>query len=138
MLAQGNNVLSVQNPERLVIKRGTSGEVKLKAELRAGFHVNSNTPSDPFLVPLKLTWANQPLQTEQVTFPKPQLEKYEFSPAPLSVFSGAFDIVTRFRAPANAASGMNILVGKLRYQACNDRECLAPRTLDVHLTVEIQ
>ena len=27
--------------------------------------------------------------------------------------------------------------GKLRYQACNDRECLAPQTLDVALQVNV-
>jgi hypothetical protein len=28
--------------------------------------------------------------------------------------------------------------GKLRYQACNNRECLPPRTVDVGVTLDIQ
>ena len=78
--------------------------------MRAGYHVNSDKPADEFLIPLKLTWAKDPLQTEQIVYPKPQMEKYDFSPTPLSVFSGQFEIVTRFKAAANAPNGPAILL----------------------------
>jgi hypothetical protein len=135
---QGNAVLTLATPDRLTIKRGATGEVRLKAELQPGFHVNSNAPADEFLIPLKLTWAKEPLDVEQIIFPKPQSEKYDFSPNPVSVFSGTFEIVTRFKAPPSAQPGMAILTGKLRYQACNSKECLAPRTLDVRVTADLQ
>ena len=112
--------------------------MKLKAQLRTGFHVNSDKPSEDYLIPLKLTWAKEPLQLEQITYPKPQLEKYDFSLTPLSVFSGNFEIVTRFKAPAAASPGPAMMNGKLRYQACNNKECLPPKTIDVAVTVEIQ
>jgi len=136
--AQGNSVLSVAPPEKLNVKRGASAEVRLKAQLQPGFHVNSNAPADEFLIPLKLTWANQPLQSEQVTYPKPQFEKYAFSPKPVSVFSGNFEIATRFKAPPNANPGLGVMTGKLRFQACNSKECLPPRTIDVRFSVELQ
>ena len=65
------------------------------------------------------------------------MEKYSFSEKPLSVFTGNFQIVTHFKAPANAAPGPATLTGKLRYQACNSSMCLPPKTLDVSLQVEI-
>ena len=99
--------------------------------------MNSNTPSEDYLIPLKLTWAKEPLAAEQVIYPKPQMEKYDFSPTPLSVFSGNFEIVTRFKAPADARNGPAMMTGKLRYQACNNRECLPPRTLDVLVSLDI-
>jgi hypothetical protein len=55
----------------------------------------------------------------------------------LSVFSGDFEIRTRFKVAANAPVGPAVMTGKLRYQACNDRMCLAPKTLDVSLPVEV-
>ncbi len=138
MRAQNSDVLTLATPDRLTIKRGATGEVRLKAELRPGFHVNSNTPADEFLISLRLTWAKEPLDVEQIIFPKPQSEKYDFSPNPVSVFSGNFEIITRFKASASAKPGMAILTGKLRYQACNNKECLAPRTLDVRVTADLQ
>jgi thioredoxin:protein disulfide reductase len=138
LLAQGSVVLNLPAPERLSIKRGATGEVKLKAELRPGYHVNSDKPTDEYLIPLKLTWATEPLQTVQIAYPKPQLEKYSFSPTPLAVYSGSFEITTLFKAPANAKSGPATVTGKLRYQACNNKECLPPRSADVTLNVDVQ
>lgn len=138
MLGQGSGVLSVSPSEKLTIQRGSAADLKLKAQLQPGFHVNSNSPADAYLIPLKLTWDKAPLETEQITYPKPELQKYAFSPNPVSVFSGAFEIVTHFKAPANAAPGLSIMGGKLRYQACNDRECLPPKTIDIRATINIQ
>ena len=73
-----------------------------------------------------------------VEYPKPQMEKYSFSEKPLSVFSGEFEIVTRFKAPAAAPKGPQTLAGKLRYQACTSTMCLPPKTLAVQLQVEIR
>jgi len=136
--AQGNSVLSVAPLEKLVIQRGSTAELKLKVQLQPGFHVNSNTPADEYLIPLKLTWSGEPLTSEQITYPKPELEKYAFSANPVSVFSGTFEIATRFRAPMTANPGLAIIGGKLRYQACNNKECLPPRTIDVRATVMLQ
>ena len=136
--AQTTNVLTIVPSERVVVKRGAEADVKLKLQLKTGYHVNSDKPTDEYLIPFKLTWSAQPLQTEQITYPKPQTEKYEFSLTPLSVFSGNFEIATRFKAPANAAPGPAIMNGKLRYQACNNKECLPPKTIDVSATLDIQ
>ena len=136
--AQNSAVLSVGEVDRPHVKRGDTVMQKLNLSLRAGFHVNSNTPSDEFLIPLKLTWAKGPLASEQITYPDPHLEKSDFAPKPLSVFSGNFQILTRFRAAANADTGMGMMTGKLRYQACNSHECLMPKTIDVQFVVDIQ
>ena len=112
--------------------------MKLKAQLQPGYHVNSNSPADEFLIPLKLTWAKEPLETEQVTYPKPQFEKFAFSPNPVSIFSGTFEIATRFKAPSTASPGLGMMTGKLRFQACNNKECLPPRTIDVRFSIDLQ
>jgi Thiol:disulfide interchange protein DsbD, N-terminal len=120
------------------VKRGTIVTAPVKVRLRQGYHVNSNTPSDDYLIPLRLNWKADPLQPLSILYPKPHMEKYTFSAKPLSVYSGGFEIQTRFRVPAKAPNGPAILDGKLRYQACNDRLCLPPKTIDVPLTVEIE
>ncbi len=131
------NVLTVAPPDKIVAKAGSTAQVKLSAQLRTGYHCNSNTPSDEYLIPLRLTWNPGPLEAAEVVYPKPQMEKYSFSPTPLSVFTGDFEILTRFKVSANATPGLMILPAKLRYQACTDRMCLAPKTVYVSLPVEI-
>jgi thiol:disulfide interchange protein DsbD len=134
----GNDVLSLAPSARLTIHRGDTAEFTLKAELQPGFHVNSNMPGDDYLIPIKLTWNKDPLEAEQVTYPKPQMEKLSFSTNPISVYTGAFEIGTRFKAPSTAMPGMAFMNGKLRYQACNNKECLPPRTVDVRVTLDVQ
>jgi hypothetical protein len=137
LAAQTSGVLSLAPPPKVTARRGASVEAKLTFALRPGFHTNSNTPSEDYLIPLRLTWDKGVLEALEVTYPKAHLEKYEFSATPLSVFTGNFDIVTRFKVPASAPDGPNLMTGKLRYQACNNNSCLAPKTLDVKLPVVV-
>ncbi len=130
-------VLTIAPTTKLVAKRGTTVAAKVHGQLKPGYHVNSNTPNDDYLIPLKLTWSAEPLSVAQVVFPKPQTEKASFSEKPLSVFTGDFEIETKFKVPSNAPSGPAIATGKLRYQACNDRMCLPPKTIEIPLTVMV-
>jgi hypothetical protein len=138
ILTAQTNVLTVNPPEKLRIRRGETVAVTVNAQLRPGYHANSNTPSESYLIPLKLTWAADPLESVEVVYPKARMEKYEFSEKPLSVVSGNFDVVTKFRAPSNASAGPAILTGKLRYQACTEKLCLPPKIVTVPLTVQVQ
>lgn len=130
--------MTIAPPAKIIVKRNGVAEAKIRAQLRSGYHTNSNTPSEDYLIPLRLTWDAAPMVVAETVYPKPVMEKYAFAPKPLSVFSGDFDILTRFKAPATATPGLGIAVGKLRYQACNDNSCLPPRTVEVRLPYEIR
>ncbi len=106
--------------------------------MNEGFHANSHTPSEPNLIPLTITWQPGPLEAVTTTYPVPSMEKYAFSPTPISVVAGAFTITTKFKASAKAEPGHETLIGKLRYQACNSNACFPPKTVEVKLPVTIQ
>jgi len=131
-------VLTVAPVEKVRGKRNDVVSVKVSAELRSGFHVNSNKPADEYLIPLRLTWQATPLQVEDVEYPKAESVKSDFSDKPLSVYSGKFDLITKMKVPGTATAGPVLATGKLKYQACNDKMCLPPRTVEVPLTIEIQ
>lgn len=136
-LNQFGNVLNYTPPRKIAAHPGTTVESSLPLQLRPGYHVNSNTPPDQYLIPLRLTWNPGVLQPTDVTFPSAENRKYAFSEKPLSVYGGEFALVTRFKVPADAPAGPFQLTGKLRYQACNDQMCLPPKTLDVTINGEI-
>jgi hypothetical protein len=131
-------VLSVAEPEKVVVKRAGPAAQVLKVSLKPGYHVNSNTPNDKHLIPLRLTWDAGMVEAASVSYPKPHLEKSDFSEEPLSVFSGDFEIVSRLRRTAAALPGPAYLTGKLRYQACTEKMCLPPRNLDVKVPLLIE
>ena len=137
LAAQATSALDVAPVVKASAKPGAVLTAKITVQMRPGYHVNSHTPSDEYLIPLTLKFPGAPLAVAGQDFPKPKLEKYSFSEKPLSVFSGEFEIVTRFQVPADAKPGMSTLAGKLRYQACNERMCLPPKSLDVQVPIEI-
>jgi hypothetical protein len=136
--AQQPGVLTVPDPPKLVVKRAENPSYSLKVSIKPGYHANSNTPSEDYLIPIRLTWEAGALEVVEVVYPKPKHEKFAFSEKPLSIFDGDFEIVTRFKRAANPALGPGFLTGKLRYQACNDKMCLPPKNVEIKLPVLMQ
>jgi len=131
------NALSIGPPQKTTAKIGSTVDVKTAVEIRTGYHCNSNTPSEDYLIPLRLTWTTGPLESPAIEYPKPQMERFSFSDKALSVYTGDFVITTKFKVATNVNPGTVFVTGKLRYQACNDRMCLPPKTIDVSLPVDI-
>lgn len=139
LLAQSGGYLSVGQLAKAAGRRGSSVEVRIPVTVQPGYHVNSNTPSEEYLIPLKLTWkATGALQAGAVVYPKPSLEKYQFTDKPLSVFTGKFDLAAHFKIPAQAPVGPGAASGQLRYQACSDRACFPPKTIEITLPYSVQ
>lgn len=126
-------------PQKVAGKRNAAVQAKIPVSIQPGYHVNSDKPSDDYLIPLKLTWtATGALEGGQVTYPKPSMEKYEFAEKPLSVFTGDFLLVVNFKVAANAPAGPGVAAGKLRYQACSNKACYPPKTVEVTVPYQVQ
>jgi DsbC/DsbD-like thiol-disulfide interchange protein len=139
LLAQGSGYLTVGEPSKVAGKRNASVQTKIPLTVLPGYHVNSDKPAEDYLIPLKLTWTSPgALEPGTIVYPKPSLEKYEFAEKPLSVFTGSFDLVANFKVATNAAAGPGAATGKLRYQACNNRACFAPKTVEVTVPYQVQ
>ena len=139
LFAQSSGHLTVGEPQKIAGKRGAALECKIPIAVDMGFHVNSNKPSDPSLIPLKLTWKDTgALEPGSVVYPKASVEKYTFAPEGLSVFTGNFDVMANFKVAANAPAGPGLAEGQLRYQACNSTTCFPPKTVPVKISYLVQ
>lgn len=139
LLAQGGDRLTVGKLEPVVGKRNASVQATIPLTVQTGFHVNSNKPREEYLIPLKLTWTSTgALQAGAIDYPQPEVVKFEFAEQPLSIYSGRFNVVAHFKVAPNASAGPGVASGKLRYQACNDRACFAPKTVDLTVLYQIE
>jgi len=137
--AQTSGYLTTGEPQKVAGKRNEAVEARIPVSVRPGFHVNSNKPSDEYLIPLKLTWKSTgALEAGDVVYPKPSSEKYAFSDKPLSVYTGNFVLSANFKIAANAPAGPGAAVGQLRYQACNDKACFPPKTIEITVPYQVQ
>jgi hypothetical protein len=129
----------VGEPQKVAGQRKAAVSSTIPCTVQTGFHVNSNTPTYDYLIPLKLTWISTgSLTPGAVTYPKPSMEKYAFSEKPLSVVTGKFELTAHFKVAADAPAGPGMATGQLKYQACNDRACFAPKTVDIAIPYQIQ
>ena len=99
--------------------------------------MNSSTPTEKYLIPLTLKWTSTTVETENVEYPKPQSLKLAFESKPLSILSGKFMFLTKFKVGLNTPAGPTTVTGKLRYQACNDKACFPPKTVEIKLPVNV-
>lgn len=119
-------------------RRNSVQTLDFTIQVKDGYHVNSSTPADEYLIPLRWTFDAGPLAVIDIQFPKPLMKNFGFSEKPVSVLEGNFRTSAKLKVGAAAPPGLQHLTGKLRYQACNDRMCLPPRTLEVKVPVEIR
>ena len=131
--------LAAGEPAKVAGARNAAVQARIPLSVKSGYHVNSNTPSDDYLIPLKLTWtATGALEVGAIAYPKPSMEKYEFAEKPLSVYTGNFELVANFKVAANAPAGPGAAVGKLRYQACSNKACYQPKTIEISVPYQVQ
>ena len=135
---QGSPSLNVTPPEPVSAKAGSAFSSKLTATLNEGFHTNSHTPAETYLIPLTLKWTPGTVEAADIEYPKPEMLKLPFEEKPLSVLTGKFVITTKFKVAAGTQPGPATVMGKLRYQACNDKACFPPKNVDVKLPVNVQ
>ena len=130
-----NDVLKVAAAGPLAGKRGEALQIKTNLQLQGGYHLNSHKPEDAYLIPLRLTWDANMVETVSVQFPEPKREKYAFSEKLVSVFTGDFAISSTVKPKV---AGFTVLTGKLRYQACNHNACLPPKTIDIKIPADFR
>ena len=102
------------------------------------FHVQSDAPRDPTLIPTVLTIdAPEGIKVREVVFPQATEFAQIGQAQPLLVFEHEFAIGVQFDVAPTLAPGRIDVPGSLRYQACDDRLCYAPVTADVLWTLTV-
>jgi hypothetical protein len=132
-------VVKVRPSEPLIkVKTGTAVEAAVVIDIDAGYHINSNRPAESFLIPTALKL--QPLKglaIGRVLYPKAKLQKFPFSPTPMSVYEGKVLLKFTARALPSLAAGNHVVTGKLTVQACDHEKCLRPQTIGVEISFDV-
>jgi hypothetical protein len=120
-------------PEQVSVPAGKTTPVTLHFRVAQGLHINSHTPSDEFLIPTTFSIPDgMGVQLGAATYPPGTIVSLAFDPkTKLSVYTGEFEIQARIVA----APGNHLVQGKLRYQACDQNQCMPPKTINVPIDV---
>lgn len=128
------------SPASLTVKRGSTATLTLSATIMKGFHINSNKPSEDYLIPTRVELPEaSALVLAGAEFPPGELKSFGFAPEDvLSVYEGTVKVSLKLRAKPEAKPGLETLRLALHYQACDDKLCLRPAKREVVLSVRIQ
>jgi len=125
------------NPDK--VKKGRAIQASILVEIPPGLHLQSNKPLDKFLVPTKLdveTPAGWRIGT--ITYPRAIIRQLKFSKTPVAVYEGKVLLRFNVTVPSNYSGGSADIVGKLRFQACNDDSCFPPITREVKMWLNVE
>ena len=138
--AQVRGVAATVSPlvEHARIAAGTTVRAALEVSLPEGFHVQSNQPRDPSLIPTKISFTPPAgVTVSEVVFP-PAVELKQLGvEQPLAVFEREFAIGVVFSVAKATARGDLVVPGQLRYQACNDAICFPPKVVTAEWTLRV-
>jgi thioredoxin:protein disulfide reductase len=129
-LASPRDVVTIQSialPKPL--RHGESGLLVIAAQIRPGWHINSDRPLGDYYIPTRISLTMPPgIVAGPVQYPPAQVVSLKFAKnEKLSLFTGAVD----FKIPVKATSAFETgtaapVVARIDYQACNDQQCLRP------------
>ena len=109
---------------------GSDVRLALTVQLPEGYHMNSNKPRDPLLIPVVLTIPapDQALPAgvtvSEIVFPA--ATDLDQRGTVLSVFEREFTIGVTLKVAAGTAAGKVSIPARLRYQACDESMCYIP------------
>jgi len=117
---------------------GDTVRLALQVGIPAGLHLQSNAPRDPALKATTLTFElPDGVKAGETVFPASIDFRLQGSTDLLAVFEGTLTIGSTLTLPASQATGDLTIPARLRYQACDDKVCFAPRTVPVSWTVRV-
>jgi DsbC/DsbD-like thiol-disulfide interchange protein len=127
------------SPEPVQINAGASAETSIRLNIQAGYHVNANPPSFPYL---KATEVQVPesegISVGFIVYPDPLTKKFEFSDEPLAVYEGETIVKVNLKADKGAKPGKRELSAKLQVQACDDQVCYAPGVINFSIPADVK
>lgn len=119
--------------ESQVVSAGKRNVIRLRFQVKDGFHINSNTPKSDLLVPtVLLVQTAEGVRAEEPQYPAGSEYSFSFDPGEkLSVYFGSFTVTLA----VSAAPGEHTLQGVLKYQACDHAACYPPKSLPLSVVI---
>ncbi len=120
-------------PEQVTVTAGRPSALALHFRIAQGLHINSHTPGEDYLIPTVLSIPDGAgVRLDAATYPAGAMISLPIDPkTKISVYTGEFTIQARIVA----AQGNHLMQGKLHYQACDQNQCMPPKTITVPVDV---
>jgi suppressor for copper-sensitivity B len=118
--------------DRTAYEPGETARAAAILTIEEGWHTNSHQPTYDYLIPTEVRlhppegWP----EAIEIRYPPGEMKSFAFADEPLSVYEGEVAVLAPVAVPVDAAPSVHELVASVTYQACDDRSCLPPVTVE--------
>ena len=131
-------LVQVDTPAKVEARPGQTFEVEIKFFVADGYHINSNKPTEEYMIPTRIEWQPSPLKHVSDAFPLADMVALKFEKGKkLSVYQGGRSVKAKFTVPSTGVSGEIEVDGTFRYQACDQNACYPPAKVEIRVPVKI-
>jgi DsbC/DsbD-like thiol-disulfide interchange protein len=126
------------SPVTKTIKTGSLVELDLLVNIKEGWHINSDKPLDPNMVPTVVSLRDTSVyKIKNIKYPLPHIKKLAFSENELSLYEDAAAVKIQLIIDKNYNKKNININGEIQYQPCNDQTCLFPFTKSFSANLKI-
>ncbi|CAN5296353.1 hypothetical protein BH10ACI1_BH10ACI1_25570 [soil metagenome] len=119
------------------IKRGVTGRGTVTLSIPSGLHVNSRNPGSEYAIPTSISIFTAAGIRVSVNYPRGKNRKFSFSDDMLNVYEGRTTFGFSIKVPANFKGNTAKFRIVVRFQACSNEVCYAPKTKEITLSANI-
>lgn len=120
------------------VKRGGSAKGTVVMSIPGGLHVNSSRPNSEYAIPTTVKITAVGAKVSGANYPRGRNRKFGFSEDTLNVYEGRAAFGFTVTVPANYKGNTVKVRAVVRFQACTDEVCYAPKTQEVTLTAQVR
>ena len=121
------------------VTKGKPARATVYLTLPGGLHANSNRPNSEYAIPTTVRATSiRGVRIGAVSYPRGQNRKFGFSEAPINVYEGKVPFGFNVTVPATFKGQSVRVTVTVKYQACTNEVCYAPKSKTVTLNASVQ
>lgn len=119
------------------VTRGTAARATVVLNIPGGLHVNSNRPTGEYAIPTTVNATAHGAKIGGISYPRGRDRKFSFSEHPINVYEGRAAFGFNVTVPAGYKGTTITVRVTVKYQACTNEVCYAPKSKAITLTAKV-
>jgi thiol:disulfide interchange protein DsbD len=123
--------------DKYSLKENDTLKAVIKVSIKEGYHINSYVVNDPSLIKTEISGSSDLFKLINVSFPKHEKLKFEFTENEINVYEGEIFIGLTYTVLKTPGNGVYEIPVKLSYQACDNKVCYPPKTVSDNIKITV-
>ena len=120
------------------VNKGKAARGSIVLSIPGGLHVNSSRPENRYQIPTSVRLSAAGARVSGPTYPRGTNRKFQFSDTVINVYEGTVRFPFKVTVPAGFRGNTVTVRAVVKYQACTDEVCYAPRSKEITMTARVR